>query len=91
VINLISVSDLVIDRVFRSDCSTRQVYEEAAKEVALSVVSGINCEFIFFDFLSSFIRISFHGTSMITFFFDSLINQQAFLHMDKQAVEKLTP
>lgn len=30
------------DRVFRSDCSTRQVYEEAAKEVALSVVSGIN-------------------------------------------------
>ncbi|KAI4327701.1 hypothetical protein L6164_020130 [Bauhinia variegata] len=30
------------DRVFRHDCSTRQVYEEAAKEVALSVVSGIN-------------------------------------------------
>ncbi|KAL3527185.1 hypothetical protein ACH5RR_011841 [Cinchona calisaya] len=30
------------DRVFRSDCSTRQVYEEGAKEVALSVVSGIN-------------------------------------------------
>ncbi|KAF7828938.1 kinesin-like protein KIN-7F [Senna tora] len=30
------------DRVFRTDCSTRQVYEEAAKEVALSVVSGIN-------------------------------------------------
>ncbi|KAE9612953.1 hypothetical protein Lal_00027302 [Lupinus albus] len=30
------------DRVFRGDCSTRQVYEEAAKEVALSVVSGIN-------------------------------------------------
>jgi hypothetical protein len=24
-------------------CSTRQVYEEGAKEVALSVVSGINC------------------------------------------------
>ncbi|CAL0311472.1 unnamed protein product [Lupinus luteus] len=30
------------DRVFRGDCSTRQVYQEAAKEVALSVVSGIN-------------------------------------------------
>ncbi|XP_057449297.1 kinesin-like protein KIN-7G [Lotus japonicus] len=30
------------DKVFGSDCSTRQVYEEAAKEVALSVVSGIN-------------------------------------------------
>ncbi|GAB2279480.1 hypothetical protein Dimus_014119 [Dionaea muscipula] len=30
------------DRVFRCNCSTRQVYEEAAKEVALSVVGGIN-------------------------------------------------
>ncbi|KAL5232280.1 hypothetical protein ABZP36_031056 [Zizania latifolia] len=30
------------DRVFGPDCSTRQVYEEGAKEVALSVVSGIN-------------------------------------------------
>ncbi|CAJ1930357.1 unnamed protein product [Sphenostylis stenocarpa] len=30
------------DNVFRSDCCTRQVYEKAAKEVALSVVGGIN-------------------------------------------------
>ncbi|KAJ0971074.1 hypothetical protein J5N97_019033 [Dioscorea zingiberensis] len=30
------------DRVFRGECGTKQVYEEAAKEVALSVVSGIN-------------------------------------------------
>ncbi|CAO2190396.1 unnamed protein product [Urochloa humidicola] len=30
------------DRVFGPSCSTRQVYEEGAKEVALSVVSGIN-------------------------------------------------
>ncbi|KAJ7944194.1 Kinesin-like protein [Quillaja saponaria] len=30
------------DRVFRHDCSTSLVYEEGAKEVALSVVSGIN-------------------------------------------------
>ncbi|KAL6903418.1 hypothetical protein ACP4OV_004231 [Aristida adscensionis] len=30
------------DRVFRSDCNTKEVYEEAAKAVALSVVSGIN-------------------------------------------------
>ncbi|KAE9450318.1 hypothetical protein C3L33_17768, partial [Rhododendron williamsianum] len=28
------------DRVFRSDCSTKKVYEEGAKEVALSVVSA---------------------------------------------------
>ncbi|CAK7334349.1 unnamed protein product [Dovyalis caffra] len=30
------------DRVFGPSCSTRQVYGEGAKEVALSVVSGIN-------------------------------------------------
>ncbi|XP_028774586.1 kinesin-like protein KIN-7J isoform X2 [Neltuma alba] len=47
--NNISASDrslyptaYTFDRVFGTDCSTRQVYEEAAKEVALSVVSGIN-------------------------------------------------
>ncbi|KAL6652312.1 hypothetical protein ACP70R_011237 [Stipagrostis hirtigluma subsp. patula] len=30
------------DRVFRSECNTKEVYEEGAKAVALSVVSGIN-------------------------------------------------
>ncbi|KAF2322821.1 hypothetical protein GH714_031079 [Hevea brasiliensis] len=35
-------SAYTFDRVFRGDYSTRQVYEEGAKEVALSVVSGIN-------------------------------------------------
>ncbi|KAL5557934.1 hypothetical protein UlMin_034145 [Ulmus minor] len=30
------------DRVFGSDCPTKQVYEEGAKEVILSVVNGIN-------------------------------------------------
>uniref|UniRef100_A0A0E0PC41 Kinesin-like protein n=1 Tax=Oryza rufipogon TaxID=4529 RepID=A0A0E0PC41_ORYRU len=30
------------DRVFRSDCDTNEVYKQGAKEVALSVVSGIN-------------------------------------------------
>ncbi|GMJ07893.1 hypothetical protein like AT5G66310 [Hibiscus trionum] len=30
------------DRVFSSDCQNQQVYEAGAKEVALSVVSGIN-------------------------------------------------
>lgn len=32
-----------IDRVSGLDCSTKKVYEEGAKEVALSVVSGVNC------------------------------------------------
>ncbi|KAE8664263.1 Detected protein of unknown function [Hibiscus syriacus] len=31
-------------RVFSSDCANQQVYEAGAKEVALSVVSGINCD-----------------------------------------------
>ncbi|TKY67629.1 Kinesin protein NACK1 [Spatholobus suberectus] len=35
-------SAYTFDRVFRGDCVTRQVYEEGAKEVALSVVGGIN-------------------------------------------------
>ncbi|PIN21678.1 Kinesin-like protein [Handroanthus impetiginosus] len=30
------------DRVFGPDCPTRQVYEEAAKKIAVSVLSGIN-------------------------------------------------
>ncbi|KAL1536648.1 kinesin-like protein KIN-7G [Salvia divinorum] len=30
------------DRVFRPDCSTREVYERAAKNVAISVVNGMN-------------------------------------------------
>ncbi|XP_022984728.1 kinesin-like protein KIN-7G isoform X2 [Cucurbita maxima] len=35
-------SAYTFDRVFGCDCSTRKVYEEGAKEVALSVVSGLN-------------------------------------------------
>ncbi|KAG9142626.1 hypothetical protein Leryth_020644 [Lithospermum erythrorhizon] len=31
-----------VDRVFGSECSTRQVYEQGAKEVALAVVGGVN-------------------------------------------------
>ncbi|KAG6645608.1 kinesin-like protein KIN-7F isoform X1 [Carya illinoinensis] len=41
------------DRVFRSDCSTRQVYEEGAKEVALLVVSGINASIFAYGQTSS--------------------------------------
>lgn len=36
---------LWIDKVFRGDCTTRQVYEEGAKDIALSVVNGINCKY----------------------------------------------
>ncbi|XP_057788493.1 kinesin-like protein KIN-7F [Salvia miltiorrhiza] len=30
------------DRVFRGDCTTREVYDEGTKDIALSVVGGIN-------------------------------------------------
>ncbi|GMP36213.1 hypothetical protein CsSME_00008415 [Camellia sinensis var. sinensis] len=35
------------DKVFRSDCSTKEVYEKEAKDVALSVVNGFNYEYLF--------------------------------------------
>ncbi|XP_050231265.1 kinesin-like protein KIN-7E [Mercurialis annua] len=35
-------SAYTFDRVFRGDSATRQLYDEGAKEVALSVVNGIN-------------------------------------------------
>ncbi|GAA0157495.1 hypothetical protein LIER_14750 [Lithospermum erythrorhizon] len=41
------------DRVFGSDCSTRQVYEDAAKNVALSVVRGINASILAYGQTSS--------------------------------------
>ncbi|CAA7391946.1 unnamed protein product [Spirodela intermedia] len=41
------------DRVFSCDCGTRQVYEEGAKEVALSVVSGINASIFAYGQTSS--------------------------------------
>lgn len=41
---IILVCISVIDKVFRGDCPTRQVYEEGAQQIALSVVNGINCK-----------------------------------------------
>ncbi|KAF7810834.1 kinesin-like protein KIN-7E isoform X1 [Senna tora] len=35
-------SAYTFDRVFRAGCPTKQLYEEGAKEIALSVVNGIN-------------------------------------------------
>lgn len=36
-----------VDRVFRGDCTTREVYDEGIKDIALSVVGGINCEYYY--------------------------------------------
>ncbi|MBA0683053.1 hypothetical protein Goari_024730 [Gossypium aridum] len=47
-------SAYTFDRVFRGDCSTKQVYEEGAKEIAFSVVNGINCEYGYWHLASIF-------------------------------------
>ncbi|CAL9080451.1 unnamed protein product [Musa acuminata var. zebrina] len=41
------------DRAFGCDCNTRRVYDEGAKEVALSVVSGINASIFAYGQTSS--------------------------------------
>lgn len=46
--NTSSYSDcwlLLTDRVFGPDCQTQRVYEEGAKDVALSALTGLNCKF----------------------------------------------
>lgn len=35
----------LIDRIFSPECSTKQVYDEGPKKVALSVVNGINSKY----------------------------------------------
>ncbi|CAI0378342.1 unnamed protein product [Linum tenue] len=46
-------SAYTFDRVFRGDCTTRQVYEDGPREVALSVVSGINASIFAYGQTSS--------------------------------------
>lgn len=77
---------LALDKVFRSDCSTRQVYEEGAKEVALLVVSGINGEYNFGFFIiislswnllvTTHIYIIFNGNLLFSKYFCIWTNKQ---------------
>ncbi|CAL1384840.1 unnamed protein product [Linum trigynum] len=46
-------SAYTFDRVFRGDCTTRKVYEDGPREVALSVVSGINASIFAYGQTSS--------------------------------------
>lgn len=41
---IVSLFDVFVDRVFKSDSSMRTVYEQGAKDAAISVVRGVNCE-----------------------------------------------
>ncbi|CAI9110900.1 OLC1v1010999C2 [Oldenlandia corymbosa var. corymbosa] len=60
-------SAYTFDRVFRTDCSTRQVYEEGAREVALSVVSGINATVFAYGQTSSGKTYTMTGITEYTF------------------------
>ncbi|CAN6916533.1 unnamed protein product [Brassica oleracea] len=45
--------DTGYDRVYGGECPTRQVYEDGTKEIALSVVKGINCSIFAYGQTSS--------------------------------------
>lgn len=64
-----------LDKVFGGDCSTRQVYKEGAKEVALSVLTGINCEYniSLFDFILSFVDIFLSLFQIYNWFYFSIM------------------
>ncbi|MCL7042829.1 hypothetical protein MKW94_016095 [Papaver nudicaule] len=55
-----------LDRVFQCHCTTRQVYEEAAKEVALSVISGINSSIFAYGQTSSGKTYTMNGVTEYT-------------------------
>lgn len=55
------------DRVFGCECSTEQVYEEGAKEVALSAISGINCKHYKFLVLGNYLMIPFIITDSFSY------------------------
>lgn len=74
-----------VDKVFRSSSSTREVYEQGAKDVAISVVNGFNCEYGFL--YSNFILL----VTLLMEFCAKLLSQQVFLRTDKQVVERLIP
>lgn len=83
---------LFTDKVFAPTCSNQKVYEEGARDVALSVVSGINgnffetwkvfhLAFLLFGYISFFLILFNWSTIHLTL-------QQQFLHMGKLAVVK---
>ncbi|XP_026393687.1 kinesin-like protein KIN-7F isoform X1 [Papaver somniferum] len=55
-----------LDRVFQCHCTTRQVYEEAAREVALSVISGINSSIFAYGQTSSGKTYTMNGVTEYT-------------------------
>lgn len=54
------------DRVYRGDCSTREVYEEGARGLALSVVNGINSSIFAYGQTSSGKTYTMNGITELT-------------------------
>ncbi|KAM1457109.1 hypothetical protein ACFX13_035184 [Malus domestica] len=54
------------DKVFRGDCSTRQVYDEGAQQIALSVVNGINSSIFAYGQTSSGKTYTMNGITEFT-------------------------
>ncbi|XP_018484675.2 kinesin-like protein KIN-7E isoform X2 [Raphanus sativus] len=75
------------DRVYRGECPTRQVYEDGPKEVALSVVKGINSSIFAYGQTSSGKTYTMTG---ITEFAVSDIFDYIFKHGDRAFVVKFS-
>ncbi|VVB08527.1 unnamed protein product [Arabis nemorensis] len=75
------------DRVYRGECPTRQVYEDGPKEVALSVVKGINSSIFAYGQTSSGKTYTMTG---ITEFAVADIFDYIFKHEDRAFVVKFS-
>ncbi|KAL1208191.1 Kinesin-like protein KIN-7E [Cardamine amara subsp. amara] len=75
------------DRVYRGECPTRQVYEDGPKEVALSVVKGINSSIFAYGQTSSGKTYTMSG---ITEFAVADIFDYIFKHEDRAFVVKFS-
>ncbi|CAI8588613.1 unnamed protein product [Vicia faba] len=75
------------DRVFRSDCDTRKVYEEAAKDVAISVVGGINSSIFAYGQTSSGKTYTMSGITECTV--EDIFNYIE-KHMDREFILKFS-
>ncbi|KAI3441264.1 Kinesin-like protein [Psidium guajava] len=59
-------SAYTFDRVYHGDCSTREVYEEGSRGIALSVVSGINSSIFAYGQTSSGKTYTMNGITELT-------------------------
>lgn len=80
---------LMTDKVFGLSCSSQKVYEEGAKDVALSALTGINGNCIYCNSMFPCDNLCFWLILSTSLFFSSL--QQQFSHMGRLAVVRHIP